>query len=209
MCWPRPVFCRCSSAARMFEYAYMPGGDVRDRRSRLGRLLLGAGDRHEARFALDQKVVRLLVAIGTVVAVAGDVAHDDAPACPRDSASYDRPRRAAAPGARFCTTTSASSRIRRFRIDLRFRVLDVQREALLRAVGPHEMRRQAAHALVVAAREVADAGPLDLDHARAEIGQLSRRERRRDRVLERDDGDAFEGSHRLFPHCDRPPSRPS
>src|SRR5690242_15589190 len=36
------------------------------------------------------------------------------------------------------------------------------------------MRREAAHALVVRAREVADAGPLDLDDARAEVGELTR-----------------------------------
>ena len=54
------------------------------------------------------------------------------------------------------------------------------------------MRREAAHALVVGAREVADAGTLDLDDARAEVGELARAERRRDRVLERDDRDAIE-----------------
>ena len=75
---------------------------------------------------------------------------------------------------------------------LRFRMLDVEREAFLRAVGPDEVRREAADALVVGAREVADAGSLDLDHARAEVGELARRERRGDRVLERDDGDAGE-----------------
>ena len=115
-----------------------------------------------------------------------------------DSASYDRPRRAAAPGARFCTTTSASSSIRRLRIVCASGMLHVEREAFLGAVGPDEVRREAAHALVVAAREIAHAGPLDLDDARAEVGELARRERRGDRVLERDDGDAFERSHRVF-----------
>ena len=70
-------------------------------------------------------------------------------------------------------------------------VLHVEREAFLGAVGPDEVRRQAAHALVVAAREVADAGALDLDDAGAEVGELARRERRGDRVLERDDGECL------------------
>ena len=71
------------------------------------------------------------------------------------------------------------------------RVLDVQRQAFLGAVGPDEVRGQAAHALVVAAREVAHAGALDLDDARAQVGQLARGEGRGDGVFERDDGDAL------------------
>src|SRR6185437_9949338 len=38
------------------------------------------------------------------------------------------------------------------------------------------------------AREV-PAGPLDLDHPRPQVGELPGRERRGDRLLERDDGD--------------------
>src|SRR6266702_2988276 len=51
------------------------------------------------------------------------------------------------------------------------------------------------HALIVAAREIAGAGALDLDHARAEIGELARTERRGDCVFERDDLDTVEWSH--------------
>src|SRR5690606_34290129 len=78
------------------------------------------------------------------------------------------------------------------------RVLHVERQALLGAVGPDEMRRLPAHALVVAAREVAAARALDLDHARAEVGELARAVRRRDCVLQGDYGDAVEGSHGCF-----------
>src|SRR3569832_1367840 len=82
---------------------------------------------------------------------------------------------------------------------LRFFMLQVERQAFLRAIGPHEMRGLAAHAIVVGAREVAHAGALDLDHARAEIGQLPRAERRGDRMLQRDDGNAVQGSHEYSP----------
>ena len=171
------------------------GGDVGDRQARLRRLLLGARDRDEAGLALDQQVVGLLVAVRAVVAVAGDVADDDAGLVRRQ---------------RVVRQAEARRRARRQvlhddvgRFDdqpledrLRLRMLDVERQALLRAVGPDEMRREPAHALVVAAREIADAGALDLDDARAEVRELSRRERRGDRVLERDDGDAGQGSHR-------------
>ncbi len=75
------------------------------------------------------------------------------------------------------------------------RVLHVERQAFLRAVEPHEVRRQAFDRLIVVAREIADAGTLDLDHARAEIRELARRERRRDRLLERDDRDSVKGAH--------------
>src|SRR5438445_10645357 len=73
----------------------------------------------------------------------------------------------------------------------------VERQALLRAVGPDEMRGEPAHALVVAPRKIAHSGPLDLDDACTEVGELPCAERRRDRVLQRDDGDAFERAHRI------------
>ena len=75
------------------------------------------------------------------------------------------------------------------------RMLEVEREAFLRAVGPDEVRGQAGDALVVAAGEVAAAGPLELDHPGAEVGELAGAEGRGDRVLEREDGDAFERPH--------------
>src|SRR5436190_17151365 len=71
-------------------------------------------------------------------------------------------------------------------------MLHVERQALLRAVGPDEVRRESTHAFVVAPSEIAAARSLDLDDARAEIGELTGAERTRDGVLERDDLDAFE-----------------
>src|SRR3954470_1465183 len=82
-------------------------------------------------------------------------------------------------------------------------MLDVERHALLRPIGPHEMRRQAAHSAIVRTGEVADAGALDLDYARTEIGQLARAERRGNRLLERNDGDAIERSHHAGPQKER------
>ena len=79
---------------------------------------------------------------------------------------------------------------------LRRLVLDVEREALLRAVGPDEVRGQSLDGLVIAARRIAAAGALDLDHARAHFGELAGRERPGDDLLERDDGNAFKRPHR-------------
>jgi hypothetical protein len=74
----------------------------------------------------------------------------------------------------------------------RTRMLQIQRQALLAAVGPDEVRAQALHSLVIAAREVTAPGALDLDDACALVGELAGAEGRGDGMLERDDGDAFE-----------------
>jgi methionine-S-sulfoxide reductase len=79
------------------------------------------------------------------------------------------------------------------RIKLR-RVLQVERKAFLASVGPDEVRRLALHPRVVGAGEVAAAGPLNLDHARAEVGELPRAEGRGDRVFERNNEEAVQGS---------------
>ena len=75
-------------------------------------------------------------------------------------------------------------------------LLDVEREALLGAIGPDEVRRQAFHRPVVAARGVAAARALDLDHARTELGELARGKRPGNHLLERDHGNALERPHR-------------
>ena len=64
-------------------------------------------------------------------------------------------------------------------------ILHVERHAFLRAVEPYEIRRLPVDRLIVIAREVTDLRPLDLDHARTEIRELTRCERRSDRLLER------------------------
>jgi hypothetical protein len=174
------------------------GGDVGDRGARLARLVGGAGDRHEAGLALDQQVVRLLVAVRPVGAVAGDVAHDDRRLLLGQHVIAETE-------ARGCAGREVLHHdIRLFQHESlehlgRLGVLDVERQALLRAVGPDEMRGEAAHPGVVAAREVAGAGTLDLDDAGAEVGELACRERCRDRMLERDDGESFERLHRQLP----------
>ncbi len=75
------------------------------------------------------------------------------------------------------------------------RVLDVELEALLAAIEPDEVRAVTVDGAVVRAREIADTGALDLDHACAEVGQVTGGERRRDRLLEGDDRDVFEWVH--------------
>ena len=74
----------------------------------------------------------------------------------------------------------------------------VQRQAFLGAVGPDEVRRQAPNATVIATRKIAHARAFNFDDAGAHVGQLARGKRRCDGVLQRNDGDAFEGLHKLL-----------
>src|SRR3954451_17690013 len=88
-----------------------------------------------------------------------------------DSRSNPRPMRAAAPGARFCTTTSALSSTRRSSALAPSGCLTSSVTLSLDRLV-HEVRGQPADPGVVAAGEVAGAGTLDLDHAGAEVGEL-------------------------------------
>ena len=72
-------------------------------------------------------------------------------------------------------------------------MLHVERDAALAAVQPDEEAGLAVHEAVVGAGEVALARALDLDDIGAEVGQVAGADRRRHRVFERDDADAFEG----------------
>ena len=74
-------------------------------------------------------------------------------------------------------------------------MLDIERKRLLRPVEPDEVRRLALHRRVIRACEVTHTGALDLDDAGAQISQLSGREGRGHRLLEREDGDPLERKH--------------
>src|SRR5699024_6979733 len=74
----------------------------------------------------------------------------------------------------------------------RLRRLEVEREALLRPVDPHEVARHPLDGRVVAAGEVANPGSFDLDDPGPQVGELAGGERGRDGLLAADDGDALE-----------------
>ena len=88
--------------------------DVRHRDPDLGGRVRRAGDRDEARLALHHQVVGLHRRVGAAVAVAGDVAHDEAGM--RRPAARRRPARGAAPrrgrGSARTRPRSATSRCR-------------------------------------------------------------------------------------------------
>ncbi len=70
--------------------------------------------------------------------------------------------------------------------------LHIERDALLRAIGPDEMARKPARAGVVGPREIAAIGPLDLDDPRAVIREHARAIGCGDRLFERDDQQTVE-----------------
>src|SRR5256712_6871304 len=84
--------------------------------------------------------------------------------------------------------------------------LEIERQRLLGSIQPDEVARESLDGRVVPAREVAAVGPLDLDDAGAKVRELPRRERRRDRLLERHDGDVFEWQHTLTLASPRAPA---
>src|SRR5207253_10163449 len=169
------------------------GGDICDRNARLARCLFGAGDRQQASLALHEQVVGLLCGVRSARPIAGDAAPDE-----RRFALAQR-RRAHAEalygtGGKVvdeyirCVEELLQHRLRR-------RMLHIKGEALLGAVGPDEMRRLALHRAIVGSRRIACPGALYLDDACAQLGELARRERAGNDLLERDNRDAFERPH--------------
>src|SRR5690606_1163397 len=71
-------------------------------------------------------------------------------------------------------------------------LLEVQGQAFLGTVGPHEVGSQAVHALVIASGEIPGAGALHLDDPGAQVRQLAGAERRRDGMFEADHGNAVQ-----------------
>ena len=76
---------------------------------------------------------------------------------------------------------------------LALRMLEVEAQTFLAAVGPHEMARHAVDSGVIAAGEVSGSGSFDLDHASAQVGELPGCERCRHGLLAADDGDPGQG----------------
>ena len=181
--------------------------DVGDRVARLARRLGRAGDRQKARLALDQQVVGLFVAVRAVLAVARDIADDQR----RMRGAERLPRQ---PHARRRTGRQVLHQHIGLAQQLHQRgqcrrLLEVQRQALLGTVGPDKVRGLSLDARVVGARKVPATGTLDLDHARAKVGQLARAEGRGDGVFQGDDGDTVEGSGHKFPCLLSSESKPS
>ena len=168
------------------------GGDIRDGNASLGGMFFGPGDGKQSDLALNQQVVRLLVRIGARRSITGKRA-DNQLRITRPEMAGTRPetiRRA-----RGKILDEDVRAIEQPRQDLRaFRSFEIQRQRFLRAIQPDEIARHPSDGRVVAASEVAAIGPLDFDDAGAQVGKVTRRQWRRDSLLERDDGGVGKGT---------------
>src|ERR1700674_782021 len=72
---------------------------------------------------------------------------------------------------------------------------EVECERFFRSVQPHEVARKSVHRGVVAPCEIAAVWTLDLDHPRAEIGELPGGKWRRYCLFDRDHGNAIQRPH--------------
>ena len=132
-----------------------------------------------------------LSAYGPDVSVAGQVADDRG----ADSAVAAHPRRARADRSRRGRGSAGTRRRRRAAVRGRAAASGRLRSSVSDSFDRFSHTKWLAmplHAGVVAAREVAAVRPLDLDDARAEIGELPRGERPGDGLFDRDDGDALQ-----------------
>ena len=101
-------------------------------------------------------------------------------------------------------TTPAGASDERERVEAKLRVeelrAEIEHHRFLAAIEPDEIGALAVDMVVVMAREIAFRA-LDLDHARARVGEPAGRLRRRHRLFERNHEDAGEGEgHGLGAH---------
>ena len=187
------------------------GRDVGDRDAGLGHLVAAAGDREEPGLRLDQQIVGLALGCRPAVAIARDRAGDEA----RIGRAQLRRAEPEPLGGAWRQVLHehvglGDDPLQRFD---RAVILEVERQAFLRAVGPDEMAGKAARAGVVGACEIAAVGPLDLDDARALVGQQPRAVGRGDRLFQRDDKHTVERAAHVAasvcasPVMARPPCR--
>src|SRR5262249_19100765 len=101
-----------------------------------------------------------------------------------------KPSLPTAPGFRFCTNTSAFAG-HSFEQCFVFGPGEIEHNRLLTAIKPDEIGTLAMDDVIVVAREIAF-GALDLDYARAGIGETACALRRRHRLLDRDNQNSGE-----------------
>ena len=114
------------------------GGDVGDRVAGLGRFLRRARDREETGFALDEEVIGFLVAVGTVIAISGNIADDDVGLFRRQRVVGETESRGRT-GRQVLHHDVGPFTDQSLEDDLCFRMLDIQRKTFLRSIRPDKM----------------------------------------------------------------------
>ena len=166
------------------------GADIGDRKADPRRRIRPAGDGGKPGLRLHQQVIGLARGIGAALAVTRDRAADQ----PRMLLAQFRDRKAELGDRAGLQVLHEHVGLREQRREQRavLALAEIEHDRFLAAIEPDEIRALAMHMIVVMAREVA-LRPLDLDHARAGIGEPAGRLRRRHRLFERDHEDAGEG----------------
>jgi len=172
----------------------LAGGDVGDRDADARRPRgLRAGDGGQTRFRLDQEVIGLAGVVRRARRVARDIAGDQ-PGIAR--AQFGRAEAEPAGGTR-CEVLDEDIGLRQHGLDhgAVIRLLEIDAAGFLAAVEPDEIGGQAFRIVVIAAGEIAFSA-LQLDDARAGIGELAGRGRHGHRLLQRHHQNSFERIHR-------------
>ena len=196
--WPRPVRMRWYSAVTMPSARCKPGAGIADLRAGDERRAVAeAGGRSRAAGALRDVLVDLAVFVGA----RAEALHrgDDHARIELVDVLPGQPHAVERAGREILDQHVAMLHqpIEDF---LALGMLGVDRDRALRAIEHGEIEAVGAlHVAQLAARDVADAGPFDLDHVGAHIGEQLRAGRPRLHVREVENFHAFERPARLAP----------
>ena len=168
------------------------GGNIDDRHADTRRRIGTACHRRHAGFGLNQQVVGLALSVRAALAIAGDRAADQsrilfAQAGQRKAELRQRTGLEV-------LHEHVGLREHRFEHSLVFGLAEIEHHRLLAAIEPDEIGALAVHDMIIVTGEIAFR-PLDLDHARAGIGETAGTLRRRHRLLDRNDEKTGERKH--------------
>ncbi len=170
-----------------------PGADVADRDPDPRRLGRCARHRDQARLSLHDEVVGVLAGVRPVLAVAGDVDVDDV--LPQRAHGFLTEADAVGPARGVVLEEDVAPLDQPLDRRAVLGVLDVEGDAPLPAVHPDEAAGETGGDRVPRPRDVAAAGPLDLDDVGAEVGEEARGERAGEAVLEGENAGPREERH--------------
>src|SRR5262249_41911834 len=148
-----------------------------------------AGDGGEARFGLDQEIISLALRERSLVAIAADRAADEGRVAAPQLLDREAEARQRAGFQVLDQNIGLGDQGAKPLAILRSR--KIEDDGFLATVQPDEIARLALRRIIIAARKIA-LRPLDLDDARARIGEAARAIGSRDRLLDGDDQETLE-----------------
>lgn len=158
-----------------------PGADVTDRNRNPCRLLRTPIHRNEARFPLHDQVVSIPMGVRPIEPVAGDICVDDVRAEPPNGLLIEAEALDRAWGQ--ILKKDVASLDQPFNGRSRDGVLEIESQAPLAAVHPHEAGREAGRPGIPLAGDVTAIRALDFDHLRAEVREQPGTQGARETVL--------------------------